>query len=435
VAKAKKAAGNRATRQPRGWPQCADLKPWLECYLDLSERHPRPDRAGILARTPLKQLAECGYETAALARLERVLGRLPPSECEATGFLALAGADICLDLPDRRRADRYLQLVEARQSTAQPRVRTALELNLKSLRAANDLPEPPGPSSRGDDGPLRRLGKYRQGYRAAMLAGDRGAAAKALHKAAKLIPEIDEFLLQPGLTLSTIRAFRRLGDDAALAKYLAWLDRNGHSNDLATGSLRAMGLPEVANTRAEKLVAGHLKKLKRDPDPNIHFPVDEICKELWFFLQTGQKETAARLLRRVLRELPTWPGLRGGFASSGVLTALAELLAEIDGPEAALELLGLAVRAGQAEPHRGFRRGALRAANQRIEAPGLATAIAQAGAIKNAKQRREALVPLLTRRAAWPELATLLDEITDADELLGSVKTVLFALPGGARLM
>jgi hypothetical protein len=282
---------------------------------------------------------------------------------------------------------------------------------------------------------LRRLGRYRQGYRTALLAGDRSAAAKALRKTTRLIPEIDEFLLQPALTLSTIKAFRRFGDDTALARYLAWLDRNGHSNDLATGSLRAVGLPEVANKRAEKLVVGNLKRLRRDPNPNIHFPVDEICKELWFFLQTGQAGTAARLLQRVLRELPDWPGLRGGFASSGVLTALAELRAEIDGPEAARELLGLAVRAGQAEPHGGFRRGALRAANQQVEAPGLAAAVARAGSITNAKKRREALIPLLTRQAAWPELAAVLDGISDADELLDSLHAVLFKLPGGARLL
>ncbi len=156
---------------------------------------------------------------------------------------------------------------------------------------------------------------------------------------------------------------------------------------------------------------------------------------MWFFLQTGQTDTAARLLRRVLREMPNWPGLHGGFAGSGVLTELAELLAETDGPGAARDLLGLAVRAGRAEPDRGFREGALRAANRQIEAPGLAAAVARAGAIKGAEKRREALVPLLTRRAAWPELAAVLDEITDPDELLGAVHAVLFALPGGAQVV
>lgn len=434
MAKTKTAAVKRATRQRRKWPNRADLAPWLQCYLDVCEQYPRAEKAGVKACVPLRQLAECGYEKASLARLQRLLGRLPPSEYEATGLLALTGAQICLDLPDLRRANKYLQLAEARQSVAKPPVQAVLESKLKYLLAANGLPPAPGSSSSGVDGALRRLGKQRQSYCSALLAGDLDAAATALQKTTKPIAEIDKFVLKPGLTLSAIKAFRRLGDDAGLATYLTWLDRNEHSDDLATGSLWGMGLTELANARAENLVIGQLKKLKRARDSNVHFPVAEICKELWFFLQTGQKETASRLLQRVLRELPTWPGLRGGFASSGVLTELAELLAEIDGPEAACELLGLAVQAGQAERPGGFRKSALKAANQQLAAPGLAAAIEQARLIKSPKKRREALIPLLTKRAAWRELATLLDEITNADELLESLHSVLFSLPGGARL-
>ncbi len=434
MAKTKTAIVKRTARQPRKWPHGADLKPWLDCYLDRCEQHPKGSEAGIKACTPLKQLAECGHTTAALTRLQRMLGKLPASECKAAGFLALIGAEICLDLPDLRRAEKYLQLAEARHANAKPRDQQAIQTRLKHLRAANGLPESAASGALDGDSPLSQLGKFRLRYRTALLAGDTSAAAKALQKTTKLIPEVDEFWQAPGLTLSAITAFRRLGGEAAVVKYLAWLDRNRHSNDLATGSLWGMGLTDIANKRAEKLIAGHLKKLKHDPDPNIHFPVNEICKELWFFLQTGQKDIAAKLLQRVLRELPHWPGVRGGFATSGVLTDLAEVLAEIDGPEAAGELLGLAVQAGQAEPHRGFRKGALKAANQQLEALGLAAAVTNAGSIKNAKKRRETLIPLLTRRAAWPELATLLDEITNADELLDSLHTVLFKLPGGDRL-
>lgn len=435
MAKSKKTTAKRTTAKRRTWPDRADLRPWLERYLDVLEQHPDPVRAGIKACVPLKQLAECGEATAALRRLQRFLGKLPATECEATGFLALVGADISLDLPDLRRAEKYLQLVEARRSVAPPRVQKAFDSRLRKVRAANGLAESSDADPLGRDDALVRFGKLRQTYRDALLAGDAGAAAKALQKASKLIPEVDDFVMAPGLVLSVIAGLRRLGDEAALAKYLTWLDRNGRSNDLATGSLSAMGLHDVANERAANLVAGKLRKLKRDPDSNIHFPVDEICKELWFFLQTGHKETAARLLQRTLRELPRWPGLHGGFAASGVLTELAELLAEIDGPQAALELLGLAVKAGEAEAHSGFRKGALKAAKQQIAAPGLTAAIAQAGSIGNAKKRREALVPLLARRGDWPALATVLDETTDAEELADSLHAVLFKLPGGARLM
>lgn len=433
MAKARAKGTPHLKHKSRKWPRSVDLVPWLKCYLDVCEEHPDVELAGARAATPLEQLAECGDEKEALKRIQRFLDKLPPTECEATGWLALTGAGICLDLPDSRRAEKYIEIIEARHAIAKPRVRTALELNLRNLRALNDLPTPPE-SSLPDKKDLRQVGKARQAYRTALAAGDQNTAAKALQKMTKLIPDISAFMLIKGLTLSAVKAFQRLGDEAALDKYLAWLDRNDACGDLETGSLWGMGLRDLANKRAENLVVGHLKKLKRDDDSNIHFPVDEICKELWFFLQTGQKETAARLLQRLLRELPSWPGLHGGFASSGVLTELAEVLAEIDGPEAALELLGLSVQSAQTEKHRGLKKGALKAAEKQIQAPGLAIAIAQASSIKNSKKRREELIPLLTRQAAWSELATVLDEITDQDELLESVSAVLFKLPGGARV-
>lgn len=433
MAKKKSATVKPTIRKVHAWPGSADLGPWLERYLDALERRPNATLAGIKACVPLKQLAGCGEATAALKRLQRFLDRLPADECEATGYLALAGAEICLDLPDPRRAEKYLQLVESRRSAAEPRVQKAFEIRLQKLRAANGLPDPDAASLDEED-PLRRFGKARHAYRAALLAGDAGAAAKALQKAAKLIPEIDDFVMAPGLIVSMIGGMRRLDDDAAVARYVTWLDRNGHGHDLATGSLWALGLHELADKRAKSAVDARLKKLKSDPDSNIHFPVHEIVEELWFFLQTGQKETAEKLLRRTLRELPSWPGVRGGFATSGVLTELAELLAEFDGPEAALTLLGYAVQAGEAEQQPGFRKGALKAAKQQIAAPGLAAAIEQAGAIKDARKRRETRVPLLTQRGDWPALATLLDEIADVDELAGTLHSVLFKLPGGARL-
>lgn len=434
MAKAKTAAVKRTTRRPQKWPRTADLRPWLEAYLDLCEQHPKPAEAAIKACVPLKQLADCEHETASLKRLQRLLDRLSPKDSHAAGFLALAAVEICLGVPDLRRADKYLRLAESHESTARPAERKSLQLRLKDVRKLNGLPAPPDSSPGGDDDPESQLGHSRQAYRAALLAGDKTAAAKALQKATKLIPEVDHFWLKPGLTLSAIKAFRRLGEIAPLTRYVAWLDKNRHSSDLDTGSIRAMGLTDAANKRAQDLIAGHLKKLKQDPNPNIHFPVHEICEELWFFLQTGQPETAAKLLQRVLRELPHWPGLHGGFAGSGVLTELAELLAELDGPEAACKLLGLAVQAGEAERNPGFRKGALQAANQQLEAPGLAAAIAKARSIKNARQRRETLIPLLTKQSAWPELAALLDEITSSDELLASLHAVLFQLPGGSRL-
>jgi hypothetical protein len=281
---------------------------------------------------------------------------------------------------------------------------------------------------------FRRLGKCRKEYRTELLNGNKAAATKAIEKTTKLIPTLDHFWVIPKFTISTINAFRGLGGEAAVAKYIAWLDGNRHADDVNTGSLWAMGLTDIATKRAQNLVIAHIKKLKRDSDTNIHFPVNEICEQLWFLMQTDHVELAAKLLQRLLNEMPKWPGLRGGFAASGVMTMLAELVAEIDSPEAALDFSGLADQAARAEPHRGFRKGAIKAAKQQAAAPGLTAKIEQARTIKNAKKRREKLIPLLTTQAAWPELAKVLDEITDPDELLDALHAVIYKLPGGARL-
>ena len=102
-------------------------------------------------------------------------------------------------------------------------------------------------------------------------------------------------------------------------------------------SSSAMGLAEIASKRAEKLIVRRLKELKTDDDSNVHFPVDEICTQLRFFIQTGESAAAAKLLKRALRELPSWPGLRGGFATSDALTMLANELIETPGKATAIE--------------------------------------------------------------------------------------------------
>lgn len=362
-----------------------------------------------------------------------MLGRLPKSECPATGWLALAGATISLGVPDDPRAAKYIGIAESRRASAKPQVKLALALNLAKLRALNGLPACEG--DRPADDETIALGKQRRLFREAVSSDDSAAAIKALKKVVKLIPEIDDFLMQRGVILSAIAGFARLGLTADLAKYVAAIDRGGDGKDLDSGALAAMGHRDLANKRAESRIVGHLKKLKTNPDPNIHFPVNEICEELWFLWRTGATSLAAKLLRRTVREFPDWPGVRGGFAVAGSLSMLAEVVAEVVSPEEAVKLLGLATSAAKVEPHRGFRKGAKKAVEEQLPTPGLAAAIERAKGIKNAAKRREELIPLLTRKGAWGELAQLLDELPNIAAQCDAVHSVLYAIPGGPRLM
>ncbi len=429
MAKSKNVSPNRSRQTRKKWPRTGSLKPWLERYLDSCERATTISRSAVRAGVSLRQLAECGFETQALRRLSRLLALLDPADVDSFVRLSLVGAEICLEIPNPKRAEKYLAAINTRLPDARPSKRQLLTRFLEAFRERNGLAD-----EANDTGALSRLGKYRSQYRLSVLGGDHANALAAVRRATKLIPEVDDFIIERGLILSAIKAYHRLDKDEEIAKYVSWIDRNHYTNVLDTGAISAMGLPAIANKRAERLIARKLNELKADDDPNVHFRVDEICSQLWFFIQTDQSATAARFLKRALRELPKWPGLFGGFSTSGALTMLAEVLAEIDSPEAALELLGLAVEAGAKESHSGFRQGSLNAANELIATPGIAAAIEKASAIRNAKKRREELAPLYVKRRNWVQLSTILNDSSDDQELHQLLHSVLFALPGGARL-
>jgi tetratricopeptide (TPR) repeat protein len=427
--KSKQVTRKRSSAVGSKWPTSGALTHWLECYLDSCEQCSKPSRGAIRACTSLRQLAECGLEAQALKRVDRLVALLDPTDIDALVRLKLVAAEICLEIPNLKRAEKNLASLKTRLPDAGPSKRKFLTRFTNSFLVVNGLAEE---ENAVDE--RYQLGKYRQQYRLSFLAGDHRSALAAIGRATKLIPEVDDFILERGLILSAIRAYRRLGKDDEVAKYVNSIDRNGYSNNLDTGSLWAMGLETLAIKRSEKIVLQRLKVLKTDDDPNIHFPVDEICEELWFLLRTGESATAAKLLRRALRELPHWPGLSGEFASSGALTLFAEVLAEIDGPDAARQLLEHAVDAATVERHRGFRQSSLNAANQRIETLGNAAAIISATTIRNGKKRRETLTRLYAECGDWSQVAAQLNDASSADEVHQLIHTVLFALPGGNRL-
>ncbi|TWU48866.1 hypothetical protein Poly51_47700 [Rubripirellula tenax] len=437
MAKSKNGSSNCPKPTRKKWPRGGSLKLWLECYLDSCERVSNLSKSAIQASVRLRQLAECGHEAQALKRLERLITLLDPTDVDSFIRLSLAGAEISLESLKLKRADKYIAALKARFANARPSKRKLLENFLHRFRLINGLAvetEDEADDEWEDEAASRSIGKQRHQFRLAILDGDEASALASVRRATKLIPDVDEFILERGLILSAIKAFQRLGRDEEITKYVTWIDRNGYTSDLDTGSLAAMGLVNIANARAEKLILRILKQLRDSDDPNTHFPVDAICSQLWFLIQTGESATAARLLKRVIRELPKWRGLQGGFSTSGSMTLLAEVVAELDGPNAAQALLGLAVEAGSKEAHRGFRKSAVKAAKEMIVAPGIAASIEKASSIGSARKRRETLVPLYAKSGNWEQLSTLLDQCSDADESHRLIHSLLYSLPGGARL-
>ncbi len=184
-------------------PRAADLRPWLECYLDLcatTSQAERGRRQGLRSAQAARRMrtrsrrADASSATARpFARRRMQGGRLagphggrnrPRSAGPAAGRRSLSG------WPNRARRAPH------------PASRSPFQIRPNQVRTLNGLPEPPDSIAAAKDDPLRQLGRFRQTCRAALLAGDKTAAAKALQKITKQIPDVDQFWLKPGLTLN-----------------------------------------------------------------------------------------------------------------------------------------------------------------------------------------------------------------------------------------
>ena len=141
----------------------------------------------------LRQLAECGFETRALKRLEKLISLLAPNDVDAFVRLSLVGAEISLEIPNLKRAAKYSAAVEARLSDARFSKQKLLASMLEKFRIINGLADAPD----GED-TLARIGKLRHQYRRAILDGDEQVALTSVRRTTKLIPEVDIFILERG---------------------------------------------------------------------------------------------------------------------------------------------------------------------------------------------------------------------------------------------
>jgi tetratricopeptide (TPR) repeat protein len=384
------------------------------------------------ANSRIEHLAAIGFETQAIRFLEVFLDRLPKTNIKEFVPLALLGATIGLDLPSNRNTTKFLGLAEARAAIGKP--------NSKAMKSIQEFRESNGLIDREFDEYdemqyVAEFGKRRRDYHAAIKLGDQDAALKALNRMGAIIPPIDSFYIEAKLILSVIKGYQRLNAHAALLKYVRWIDNNHHENNLKNGNLFAMGLPEIAVDRASKLIQKNLKDLRTSDDVNIHFPVNDIRENLDFLIHVGEKAKAQKLLDQTLKEMPQWRGMAPGFATSGVLTELAEVMADLGMREEASQFLTAAVGTGRSERNAGFRKSAVKSAMESSAATGGTTdAIERARSIRSASSRRKALVPLLTKIGDWKELKKTLNEVTTAKEAAVLCREVIYAFPSGIWL-
>jgi len=110
----------------------------------------------------------------------------------------------------------------------------------------------------------------------------------------------------------------------------------------------------------------------------------------------------------------------------------AEVVAAIEGPEAAQQLIADAHQDASAEKRSDFRQGAVAAALD-VEARfgKLDEAIAKARKLRSPKQRRMELGKLLAKAKRWKELQAVCSQATSPEEAAELRWWIKFELPGG----
>jgi hypothetical protein len=102
------------------WPNDGQMKSWILCYLKCLRASETPVEAAGKAESSLEQLAGIGYETQSLRLLDEFLEQLPKDEVKQFLRLAMLGASISLDLPNSRKYEQVLKLIETRAGVAAP---------------------------------------------------------------------------------------------------------------------------------------------------------------------------------------------------------------------------------------------------------------------------------------------------------------------------
>lgn len=413
------------------WPRNGDPKSWLRAMIRKCDAIPDDDTAATKAHLPIEHLAELGCVEEALRHVNRFLRRLPRQEVVATVRMAELGAQICLDAGDLARTERYLAIAEATEPFNTRKCDKGFSLNsVREFRAENGLLDPADAidDEQRVEARFKRAGRQ---CKQAIATGQRDSAEAAVGEMAKTAREVEEEWLRQSYLQQVIDCYAQLKDAQAVKRCLREFSKEDRHEVLDADTLAGLGMKAEAIARARQDIAGELDELRETSDPNIHFPVSSIGRSLQLLVGQGAKDEARRWLRRVLKEMPAWPAIRG-WSSSAVYHSLAEAMAMIDGPAAAENLLNQAVADGKAESRRGFRQGAVDAALDLKASFGrLDEAIDDARKLRSPTGRRQTLATLLAKARRWGELRDVLRQVESPEEAADVVWWIKFELPGG----
>jgi len=198
------------------------------------------------------------------------------------------------------------------------------------------------------------------------------------------------------------------------------------SDWLASGSLARRSRGPGATPRA-------LAELATTTDPNLHFPVMALERNVRFLVEQGEASVAKKRVGRALRELPTWPLPEAGCSTSDVDDLLAQAVFVVGEPARAAELLDRVKADASAERRRGARHGAVGATLTTLAEMGQADqALAAAQKLWSPTGRRLQVARLLARAARWKQPQVVLRSVATPEEAAQICRAIHFELPGNA---
>lgn len=416
------------------WPQTADLAAWFRCGLEKCAAIEHLSESATEAHLPIHGLAEIGQVKEALKHVDRYLKLL--SQQQELDFVRMAelGATICVEQGDLESCEKYLaRVLDADRFVKRPCDKGYPARSVHEFRVSHGLIDP---SELTD--PAKRLeAEFNRAERlraAAQAKGDTSAANRHLREMYAAIREPLEPWRRRRWIHSVLESAQELHAAKFVKEVLASVPKSEWTELVGYQMLAEVGQRKEAVAAATNTLQAAYDELVSMTDPNIHFPVNKICRALEFLAQLGEKKLAAQWLKKVTSSVKTWKCVILGWTTTAVLTSFVPIVEILEGKEAALELAQLAQEHASQEEHRDFKRGAMASALEATASvSSIDAAVELARKLRSPTQRRMELAKLLARAGRFKELRAVCSEVASPAEAAKIAWWVKFELPGVGR--
>jgi hypothetical protein len=373
-----------------------------------------------------------GRTDEALRHVDRCLRRLPEGAVVAAVEMAELGAEICLNVGRLGRMEKYLLIALSTEKHIRRKCDIGFSVNsVRAFRAQHGILDPR--EAMDDEQRIEAIFEgARRRCREALKAGKVNEARAALAIMEQATNDTQDFWERPSRRQVIIEFSAQIGDSRGVKRNIQKLTKADREEVLNFELLAKIGMKAEAIEAAVREVKRQLAELRTMDDPNIHFPVQEICRALKFLLDQRKKQEATRLFATVANSAKKWPVFEHGWTTSAVYTMFAEVAAVIEGPAAAQHLITQAQVDASTEHRSEFRKSASGAAlDMEARLGQLDEAIAKARKLRSPKERRLELCKLLAKAKRWNELKSVCSDAASPGEAADLCWAIKFELTGG----